>query len=136
MHEELPAWSLPATAAAGIVAQHTWPADVTREWAWGGSTGAGVKVCILDSGIEADHPSVGGVTSAVVVTADADGNPESRRGRRGRRLRPRHRVRGHHPLARPGRASCTRSASSAPRTPGAARRSSPGFSMRSSSAST
>ena len=76
MHEELPAWSLPATAAAGIVAQHTWPADVTREWAWGGSTGAGVQVCILDSGIEAAHPSVGGVTSAVVVTA-------------GRRRRPR-----------------------------------------------
>src|SRR5580765_6957165 len=75
IHEALPAWSLPATAAAGIVAQHTWPADVTREWAWGGSTGAGVKVCILDSGIEASHPSVGGVANAVVVTADPDGDP-------------------------------------------------------------
>ncbi len=76
IHEPLPAWSLPATAAAGIVAQHTWPADVTREWAWGGSTGAGVQVCILDSGIEAAHPLVGSVASAVVVTVDADGDPE------------------------------------------------------------
>jgi subtilisin family serine protease len=76
IHEPLPAWSLPSTAAAGIVAKHTWPADVTREWAWGGSTGAGVRVGILDSGVEAAHPSVDGVASAVVVTADADGNPE------------------------------------------------------------
>ena len=75
IHEALPAWSLPATAAAGIVAQHTWPADVTREWAWGGSTGAGVRICILDSGVEEAHPSVGSIASAVVVTADADGNP-------------------------------------------------------------
>jgi subtilisin len=76
IHEELPAWSLPATAAAGIVTQHTWPSEVTRDWAWGGSTGAGVRVCILDSGIDAGHPAVNGVASAVVVTADPDGNPE------------------------------------------------------------
>jgi subtilisin family serine protease len=34
--------------------------DITPEWAWGGSTGRGVKVAVLDSGIEADHPAVGG----------------------------------------------------------------------------
>ena len=28
-----------------------------RDWAWGGSTGKGVKVCILDSGIEAAIPT-------------------------------------------------------------------------------
>ncbi len=44
-----------------------WPGRVTREWAWGGSTGKGVKVCILDSGIEADHPDVGELAGAVAV---------------------------------------------------------------------
>ena len=34
------------------------PASVTREWAWGGSAGAGVKVAVVDSGIDADHPAV------------------------------------------------------------------------------
>ncbi len=28
-----------------------------REWAWGGSTGAGVKVAVVDSGVDADHPA-------------------------------------------------------------------------------
>ena len=35
-------------------------ADV-REWAFGGSSGAGVKVAVVDSGIDADHPRVGGI---------------------------------------------------------------------------
>jgi subtilisin family serine protease len=33
--------------------------SLTPEWAWGGATGAGVRVAIVDSGIEADHPAVG-----------------------------------------------------------------------------
>ena len=38
-----------------------WPRldDITPEWAWGGSTGRGVRVAIIDSGIEADHPDLG-----------------------------------------------------------------------------
>jgi len=68
---ELPAWSLPAETVARIDAR--WPERVTREWAWGGSTGAGVRVCILDSGIEAGHPLVGEVERAVVVSVDEDG---------------------------------------------------------------
>jgi subtilisin len=35
-------------------------ADLTPDWAWGGSTGRGVRVAVVDSGIEADHPAVGG----------------------------------------------------------------------------
>jgi len=57
--ETLPAWSLPAEAVERIGLPVTLPEQVTREWAWGGSTGAGVRVCILDSGIELDHPLVG-----------------------------------------------------------------------------
>ena len=32
---------------------------VTAEWAWGGSAGEGVKVAIVDSGVDASHPAVG-----------------------------------------------------------------------------
>ncbi|MEV4599879.1 S8 family serine peptidase [Amycolatopsis sp. NPDC049253] len=39
------------------------PHAVTPEWAWGGSTGAGVRVCIVDSGVEGGHPLVGDVAS-------------------------------------------------------------------------
>lgn len=47
------------------------PSLVTPEWAWGGATGAGVRVCIVDGGIEAGHPLVGPVASAhAVITVD------------------------------------------------------------------
>ena len=65
--EELPAWSLPAEAVDRIRVPVTLPEQVTREWAWGGSTGAGVRVGILDSGIELDHPLVGRVDRSVAV---------------------------------------------------------------------
>ena len=38
--EELPAWSLPAEAVDRIALPARWPERVTREWAWGESTGA------------------------------------------------------------------------------------------------
>lgn len=34
--------------------------DISWEWAWGGSTGKGVKVAVVDSGIDAYHPAIGG----------------------------------------------------------------------------
>jgi subtilisin len=69
---ELPAWSLPADGAAQIAVQRAWPDEVTREWAWGGASGAGVRVCILDSGVEGDHPLVGSVERAVAVSVEND----------------------------------------------------------------
>jgi subtilisin family serine protease len=74
-HEDLPAWSLPADAVERIALSFAWPERVDREWAWGGSTGAGVRVCILDSGIEAGHPLVGQVEGAVAVSIAPDGEP-------------------------------------------------------------
>src|SRR4051795_9869195 len=71
--EDLPAWSLPAEAVDRIRVPVTLPDQVTREWAWGGSTGAGVRVCILDSGIELDHPLVGRVDHSVAVLRDEEG---------------------------------------------------------------
>ena len=51
--------------------------DLSPEWAWGGATGRGVRVAIIDSGIEADHPDLGGcvdVSRGMAFTVDADGN--------------------------------------------------------------
>ena len=67
---DLPAWSLPAGAGDRISIGVDWPERVTRDWAFGGSTGAGVRVCILDSGIEAGHPKVGEVEGAVAFHRD------------------------------------------------------------------
>jgi subtilisin len=72
---ELPAWSLPAGAVDRIALEIEWPAEVTREWAWGGATGSGIRVCILDSGVERDHPRVGPVESAVAVSVGEGEKP-------------------------------------------------------------
>jgi subtilisin family serine protease len=72
-NEDLPAWSLPASASANIGVDVHWPERVTREWAWGGSTGAGARVCILDSGVQSDHPLVGELEGAVAVSRREDG---------------------------------------------------------------
>jgi subtilisin len=69
----LPAWSLPADAAAEIALPARWPERVDRDWAWGGATGNGVRVGILDSGVERDHPLVGSVDRAVAVSLDENG---------------------------------------------------------------
>ncbi|HET7145918.1 MAG TPA: S8 family serine peptidase [Gaiellaceae bacterium] len=68
--EGLPAWSLAAGAGEAMHLQSPWPERVTREWAWGGATGAGVRVCVLDSGVELDHPRVGTVQRSVAVTRE------------------------------------------------------------------
>src|SRR6266576_1499103 len=70
--EDLPAWSLPASAGESIHLPSVWPERVTREWAFGDATGAGVRVCVLDSGIELDHPLVGDVQRSVAVVKEGD----------------------------------------------------------------
>jgi subtilisin len=70
--EPLPAWSLPAGAEKDIELAVQWPAEVSREWAWGGSTGRGVRVCILDSGVDPNNPDVGPVQGAVAVARGPD----------------------------------------------------------------
>src|SRR5438477_6782383 len=71
--EELrPAWSLPAGGADRIELPFDWPGEVTRDWAWGGSTGKGVRVCILDSGVDSGHPLVGEVQRSVAVSVTGD----------------------------------------------------------------
>jgi subtilisin len=48
---------------------------VTREWAWGGATGAGVRVGIIDSGLENDHPALRGRVVENVAVAITDDGP-------------------------------------------------------------
>ena len=62
MSEELlPAWSEPFVGArlAGLRRQAPF-GHLTRAWAVGGTDGTGVTVAIIDSGVEGDHPAVGG----------------------------------------------------------------------------
>jgi subtilisin family serine protease len=48
---------------------------ITPEWAWGGTTGKGVKVAVVDSGVDADHPVIDGRVAgyiAISVTGAGD----------------------------------------------------------------
>ena len=68
-----PAWSgaFDADHLSGVPALPL-PAP-TREWAWGGATGHGVKVAVIDSGVDGEHPRVGGLAGSVSIQAQSDG---------------------------------------------------------------
>lgn len=54
---------VPAWAKESAALGHQRPPElmqVTPQWAWGGATGAGVRVAVIDSGIEVDHPALEG----------------------------------------------------------------------------
>ena len=46
--------------------------EPVRDWAVGGRDGAGVRVAVVDSGIDGAHPAVGGVAGAVAFEPDDD----------------------------------------------------------------
>ena len=88
-----PAWSEAFTANALQSIPVNGPlAAITREWAWGGSSGRGVRVAVVDSGVDADHPAL---EHAVVdgVTVEYDEQSETRV--RIEPDRPSHDVSGH-----------------------------------------
>jgi subtilisin len=68
-------WNTLGRSPEELAVQADWPREVTREWAWGGSSGRGVRVCLVDSGIEAGHPDVGLVQGSFAVTSAAGGEP-------------------------------------------------------------
>lgn len=68
----LPAWSA-AFESGTLRSVRALPLADAREWAIGGSTGAGVRVAVIDSGIDADHPRVGGIAGGVALEVDTDG---------------------------------------------------------------
>jgi subtilisin len=66
-----PAWSSAFAPDAITELEPVPPLDeITPEWAWGGSTGASVKVAVIDSGIDADHPAVGERIGGYVAITD------------------------------------------------------------------
>jgi subtilisin family serine protease len=71
--EPVPAWAdafLPdRLAPAPTLAL---PAELTADWAFGDRTGAGVKVAIIDSGVDAEHPWVGRITGGAVLSLDVE----------------------------------------------------------------
>ena len=69
----LPAWSQAFTPDAIQELLATGPfAKITPEWAWGGSTGKKIRVAVVDSGVEYDHPALDDcVRGGVVVEFDA-----------------------------------------------------------------
>ena len=69
--DERPAWSAQFAADALKTLAPVPPLDeITPEWAWGGSAGEGVKVAVIDSGIDAEHPAVGRRLSGYVAITD------------------------------------------------------------------
>jgi subtilisin family serine protease len=72
MTRDLPAWGLSPAASEAISLTSEWPDRPTREWAFGGSTGTGTRVCILDSGVDAAHEMVKPLESAVAVERGDD----------------------------------------------------------------
>jgi len=71
--DELPAWSLDRAVVGERPQPSVWPLGDARAWAWGGSRGQGIRVCIIDSGVDASHPMVGEIQSAVAVTEGGEG---------------------------------------------------------------
>jgi subtilisin len=78
--EPVPAWSVVGDAAASIERVPILPSQISREWAFGSATGSGVRVAVVDSGIEPGHPAVGDVQQAVAVAEDGEGIEDDREG--------------------------------------------------------
>ncbi len=60
--------------------------DLSHEWAFGGATGAGVRVAVIDSGIDADHPDLDGCVDgegSVAFAPGPDGSIVATPGRHG-----------------------------------------------------
>ncbi len=75
----LPAWSEPFSGARRDALRHLPPfGALDRAWAIGGSDGSGVTIAIIDSGVERDHPAVGGKLARSVrveLAADPEDDP-------------------------------------------------------------
>lgn len=71
---QMPAWSEAFAPGALSDIHPPSPLDagtISREWAWDGSTGKGVRVAVIDSGVDAGHPDVGVVDGYVAIREDS-----------------------------------------------------------------
>jgi subtilisin family serine protease len=63
-----------APEAIRVVSRNPVLDAVRPDDAWGGSSGKGVKVAVIDSGIDADHPVIGGrISGYVAINETAEG---------------------------------------------------------------
>jgi subtilisin family serine protease len=71
----LPAWSEPfAGHRRDALTRHGPWGRADRAWAFGDGTGSGVRVAIVDSGVEGTHPALGGrLVASVSVERDGEG---------------------------------------------------------------
>jgi subtilisin family serine protease len=71
---ELPAWGEAFSTGARDTLERAGPwGRVDRGWAFGDGSGRGLRVAIVDSGVEADHPAVGGrLVESVAVERRGD----------------------------------------------------------------
>jgi subtilisin len=66
---DAPAWA--SAFGVGAIATLTpLPLPDVRDWALGGATGARVRVAVIDSGVDGDHPRVGGIAGGVAFEPD------------------------------------------------------------------
>lgn len=79
MESSRPAWSeIFSPERLGTAFDPLPSGGISSEWAWGGATGKGVRVAVVDSGIENSHPAVAGrVKTFAAFTADKDGKIEA-----------------------------------------------------------
>jgi subtilisin family serine protease len=75
--DTLPAWAEAFTPEALVrLARRRHLEAIDREWAFGDSTGRGMTVAVIDSGLETDHPALlGRVVESVAVEFDDEGEP-------------------------------------------------------------
>src|SRR4051812_33766087 len=69
---DTPAWSEPFVEREQLQPAHISPFEYDRERAWGGATGEGVVVAVVDSGIDPRHPAVGNVARFISIEHSGD----------------------------------------------------------------
>lgn len=71
----IPAWGIPTSRVKQECIPVSGMDGISPEWAWQGADGAGVRVCIVDSGIEKSHPLVGPIELSASVVFGVEGQP-------------------------------------------------------------
>lgn len=79
--DDLPAYSRPSVV---LRLPHAISLDdLSPEWAWGGATGAGARVAVIDSGVDGEHPDLHGCVDSeagIAFQVDAGGEVIGERG--------------------------------------------------------